>query len=83
MYGLKMPFRAASLVLYRCSPRRYQKLKEISTTWIREESRVKRGFEKNVELNRVLWVCGRFSTSYWGCPAQMSSSSRVLRSPIP
>lgn len=37
MYGLKMPFRAASLVLYRCSPRRYQKLKEISTTWIRGE----------------------------------------------
>ena len=32
-----------------------------------------------------LWVymLGGIPTSYWGCPAQMSSSSRVRRSPIP
>lgn len=46
MYGLKMPFRAASLILYRCSPRRYQKLKEISTTWIRTDNFVKICFQK-------------------------------------
>ena len=33
-----------------------------------------------------LWVgvrVGGIPTSYWGCPAQMRSSSRVRRSPMP